>query len=73
MKYLKQRIISLRAEIKALKYERNAKQREIDKKEDVLEELEKLTVNQLDMFPDAKSPMQTLRKLMQKVWQSRLC
>lgn len=54
MKDLKERIIVLRAEIKALKYERNAIQRNIDSKEDVLEELEKLTVNQLDMFTDDK-------------------
>ena len=53
MKDLVNRIIVLKEEIKKLKYERNAKQREIDKKEDVLEELEKLSVNQLDMFPDA--------------------
>lgn len=52
MKDLRERIISLRAEIKALKYDRNKIQREIDKKEDVLEELEKLTVNQLDMFKE---------------------
>jgi len=42
----------LRLEIKALKYERNGIQKQIDQKEDVLEELEKLTVNQLDMFPE---------------------
>lgn len=52
MKDLKKRILELRKEIKALKYERNAIQQNIDKKEDVLEELEKLTVNQLDMFSD---------------------
>ena len=52
MKDLKERIIALRAEIKVLKYKRNAIQRNIDSKEDVLEELEKLTVNQLDMFPN---------------------
>lgn len=50
MENLKERIVSLRAEIKALKYERNKINNEITKKEDVLEELEKLTVNQLDMF-----------------------
>ncbi len=50
MKNLTERILELRSEIKALKYERNAVQKQIDKKEDVLEELEKLTVNQLDMF-----------------------
>lgn len=50
MKDLIERIKSLRAEIKSLKYERNAIQKQIDSKEDVLEELEKLTVNQLDMF-----------------------
>jgi len=48
-----ERIKELRLEIKALKYERNAIQKQIDQKEDVLEELEKLTVNQLDMFPEA--------------------
>lgn len=52
MKNLKERILELRSEIKTLKYERNAIQRQIDQKEDVLEELEKLTVNQLDMFED---------------------
>ncbi len=48
-----ERIKELRLEIKALKYERNGIQKQIDQKEDVLEELEKLTVNQLDMFPEA--------------------
>lgn len=50
MKDLIQRITELRKEIKTLKYQRNAIQKQIDSKEDVLEELEKLTVNQLDMF-----------------------
>lgn len=50
MKDLIERIKELRLEIKALKYERNGIQKKIDQKEDVLEELEKLTVNQLDMF-----------------------
>lgn len=50
MKDLIERIKELRAKIKSLKYERNALNREIEKHEDVLEELEKLTVNQLDMF-----------------------
>jgi len=50
MKDLIDRIVYLRAEIKKLKYKRNKIQRDIDKKEDVLKELEKLTVNQLDMF-----------------------
>lgn len=50
MKDLINRITTLRAEIKKLKYERNKVQRDIDKKEGVLEELEKLTVNQLDIF-----------------------
>lgn len=53
MKDLAQRITELRKEIKALKYERNAIQRNIDSKEDVLEELEKLTVNQLDIFDES--------------------
>jgi chaperonin cofactor prefoldin len=47
---LVERIKQLRAEIKQMKYDRNKIQQDIDKKEDVLEELEKLTVNQLDMF-----------------------
>jgi len=46
MKDLVERIV----EIKTLKYKSNAIQQDINKKEDVLEELEKLTVNQLDMF-----------------------
>ena len=50
MKDLIERIVNIKAEIKVLKYERNKIQNEIDKKEGVLEELEKLTVNQLDMF-----------------------
>lgn len=50
MKDLIERIKELRLEIKSLKYERNGIQKQIDQKEDVLEELEKLTVNQLDMF-----------------------
>lgn len=49
------RIKELRLEIKALKYERNGIQKQIDQKEDVLEDLEKLTVNQLDMFTDDKT------------------
>lgn len=55
MKDLIERIKELRLEIKALKYERNVIQKQIDQKEDVLEELEKLTVNQLDMFEDEKT------------------
>jgi len=50
MKDLVERIKELRLEIKALKYQRNGIQKQIDQKEDVLEELEKLTVNQLNMF-----------------------
>ena len=50
MKDLVERIIEIRLELKSLKLERNKVQQRIDKKEDVLEELEKLTVNQLDMF-----------------------
>lgn len=53
MKDLIQRIVSLKEEIKSLKYERNAIQKQIDSKEDVLEELEKLTVNKLDMFNES--------------------
>jgi chaperonin cofactor prefoldin len=45
MKDLIARIKELRSEIKTLKYERNGIQKQIDQKEDVLEELEKLTVN----------------------------
>jgi chaperonin cofactor prefoldin len=52
MKDLIERIKELRIEIKSLKYERNAIQKQIDSKEDVLEELEKLTVNQLDLFEE---------------------
>lgn len=47
-----ERIKELREEIKSLKYDRNKIQQNIDKKEDVLEELEKLTVNQLDLFKE---------------------
>jgi hypothetical protein len=47
-----ERIKELRLEIKAIKYERNGILKQIDQKEDVLEELEKLTVNQLDMFQE---------------------
>lgn len=36
MKDLKERILELRKEIKSLKYERNAIQKQIDSKEDVL-------------------------------------
>jgi len=50
MKDLVERIREIRLELKSLKLERNKVQQRIDKKEDVLEELEKLTVNQLDMF-----------------------
>lgn len=50
MKDLRERITTIKAELKVLKYQRNAIQKQIDQKEDVLEELEKLTVNQLDMF-----------------------
>lgn len=50
MKDLIERIRTIRTESKELKRERNIIQKQIDSKEDVLEELEKLTVNQLDMF-----------------------
>jgi len=50
MKDLVERIREIRLELKSLKLERNKIQQRIDKKEDVLEELEKLTVNKLDMF-----------------------
>lgn len=52
MKDLVERIISIKAEIKELKYKRNEIHNQIQKKEDVLEELEKLTVNQLDLFKE---------------------
>jgi len=52
MKDLIERIKSIRIELKDLKIERNKIQKQIDSKEDVLEELEKLTVNQLDLFKD---------------------
>ena len=50
MKDLIERILLLRNEISDLTYSRNEIQNEIDKKKDVLTELEKLTVNQLDLF-----------------------
>lgn len=50
MKDLIERIRNIRIELKELKRERNVIQKQIDSKEDVLEELEKLTVNQLDIF-----------------------
>jgi len=50
MKDLIERIKTIRLELKDLKIERNKLQKQIDSKEDVLEELEKLTVNQLDLF-----------------------
>lgn len=52
MKNLIERIVNLRKEIADLKLGRNAIINEIKKKESVLEELEKLTVNQLDMFEE---------------------
>ena len=52
MKDLIERIKSIRLELKGLKCKRNAIQKQIDSKEDVLEELEKLTVNQLDLFEE---------------------
>jgi hypothetical protein len=52
MEDLIERIKTIKADLKVLKYDRNKIQREIDKKEDVLEELEKLTVNQLDLFKE---------------------
>jgi len=54
MKDLIERIKELRLEIKALKYQRNGIQKQTDHKEDILEELDKLTVNQLNMFSDDK-------------------
>jgi len=52
MKDLIERIKTIRLELKDLKIERNKLQKQIDSKEDVLEELEKLTVNQLDLFEE---------------------
>ena len=51
---LLERITELKKEIKSLKYERNVFNKKIEEKECVLEELEKLTINQLDMFEDEK-------------------
>jgi len=50
VKNLIERIRETRATIKKLTLERNAIQKEIDKKKLTLEELEKLTVNQITMF-----------------------
>jgi len=50
MKDLIERILKLREEIKDLTLGKNAIQNEINKKKEVLEELEKLTVNQLELF-----------------------
>jgi len=55
MKDLIERIKTIRLELKDLKIERNKLQKQIDSKEDVLEELEKLTVNQLDLFKDEEN------------------
>jgi len=52
MKDLIERIKSIHIELKDLKKERNKIQKQIDSKEGVLEELEKLTVNQLDLFKE---------------------
>jgi len=50
MKDLIERILKLREEISDLERSKRVIQAEINKKADVLTELEKLTVNQLDMF-----------------------
>ena len=50
MKDLIERIKAIRKELVTLRYERNSVQNKMNSKEDVLEELEKLTVNQLDLF-----------------------
>lgn len=47
---LKERILNLRAEISKLVIEKKKIQNEINTKSETLEELEKLTVNQLDIF-----------------------
>jgi len=52
MKDLIERIMKLREEISDLTRGKNAIQNEITKKKEVLEELEKLTVNQLDLFKE---------------------
>jgi len=52
MKNLIDRIIKLREEIKDLDRSKKVIQTEINKKKLTLEELEKLTVNQLDMFEE---------------------
>lgn len=50
MEGLVERILSVRKEISDLNREKGAIQSKIDKKKILLEDLEKLTVNQLDMF-----------------------
>ncbi len=52
MKGLIERIKAVREEIDALTRERNAIKNKIANKKAVLEELEKLTVNQLDLFEE---------------------
>jgi len=50
MKDLVKRILEIRLEVQELERQRKKVQQELDKRRDVLTELEKLTVNQLDLF-----------------------
>lgn len=52
MKDLVKRILELRTEVQELERQRKKVQQELDKRRDVLTELEKLTVNQLDLFQE---------------------
>lgn len=52
MKGLIDRIKAVREEIDTLTRQRNAIKNKIENKKAVLEELEKLTVNQLDLFEE---------------------
>lgn len=49
---LKEKILTLRKEIDTLIREKNEVSKEIDKKKDRLRTLEKLTVNQMDLFDE---------------------
>jgi len=52
MENLVERILSIREEIEDLKRQKRAIQSKMDKKQILLEDLEKLTINQLDIFKD---------------------
>lgn len=52
MKDLRERILKLRGELSQLRIKARIVQSEIDRKKEVLTELEKLTVNQITMFED---------------------